>query len=82
MSSLASQFGQSFSNHPLRMGFLRWQCRVRQMAMRDKDGRPYLRRMPASRPQRVCGAVLHTEAWSVPRPPARPRPNRPPRSTR
>ncbi|MGR3316171.1 hypothetical protein [Roseovarius indicus] len=40
MSSLASQFGQSFSNHPLRMGFLRWQCRVRQMAMRDKDGRP------------------------------------------
>lgn len=40
MSSLASQFGQSFSDHPLRMGFLRWQCRVRQMAMRDKDGRP------------------------------------------
>ena len=49
---------------------------------RDEDGRPYLRRMPASRPQRVCGAVLHTEAGSVPRPPAPPRPNRPPRSTR
>ncbi len=40
MSSLASQLGQSFSNHPLRAAFLRWQCRVRQMAMRDKDGRP------------------------------------------
>jgi len=23
-----------------RLGFLRWQCRVRQMLMRDKDGRP------------------------------------------
>ena len=40
MSSLASQLGQSFSDHPLRMGFLRWQCRVRQMAMRDNEGRP------------------------------------------
>ena len=40
MSSLASQLGQSFSDHPLRMGFMRWQCHVRQMAMRDKDGRP------------------------------------------
>lgn len=40
MSSLAPQFGQSFSNHPLRMGFLRWQCRVRQIAMRESEGRP------------------------------------------
>lgn len=40
MSSLAPQFGQSFSNHPLRAAFLRWQCRVRQMAMRENDGRP------------------------------------------
>ncbi len=40
MSSLASQLGQSFSDHPLRKGFMRWQCHVRQMAMRDKDGRP------------------------------------------
>jgi hypothetical protein len=40
MTSLASQFGESYSNHPLRMAFLRWQCRVRQMSMRDNDGRP------------------------------------------
>jgi len=46
MSSLASQFGQSFSDHPLRMGFLRWQCRVRQMAMRERDGRPDAGIMP------------------------------------
>ena len=46
MSSLTSQFGQSFSNHPLRKGFLRWQCRVRQMAMRDTEGRPDAAIMP------------------------------------
>lgn len=40
MSSVASQLGQSFSNHPLKMAFLRWQCRVRQLAMRERDGRP------------------------------------------
>ncbi len=40
MTSLASQFGLSQSNHPLRKAFLRWQCRVRQMSMRDNDGRP------------------------------------------
>ncbi|MEQ9259448.1 MAG: hypothetical protein RIG84_10130 [Roseovarius sp.] len=38
--SLASQLGRSYSDSPLRMGFLRWQCRVRQMAMREKEGRP------------------------------------------
>ncbi len=40
MSSVASQLGESYSNHPLRKAFLRWQCRVRQMSMRDQDGRP------------------------------------------
>jgi len=27
-------------DHPLRKAFLKWQCRVRQMAMRDNYGRP------------------------------------------
>ena len=40
MSSLATQLGQSFSDHPLRAAFLKWQCRVRQIAMRELDGRP------------------------------------------
>lgn len=72
MSSLASQFGQSFSDHPLRMGFLRWQCRVRQMAMRDKDGRPDDAIMPdvilpgESEPLGAIITVLNkTPAYSV-----------------
>lgn len=40
MSSIAAQLGQSYSDHPLRKAFLRWQCRVRQMSMRDEDGKP------------------------------------------
>ncbi len=41
MSSVsASILGQTFSDHPLRLAFLRWQCRVRQVAMRDHEGRP------------------------------------------
>lgn len=40
MSSFATQLGQSYSDHPLRRAFLRWQCRVRQMSMRDNEGRP------------------------------------------
>lgn len=47
MSSLAAQFGQSFSDHPLRKAFMKWQCRVRQMSMRDDDGRPGDPIMPA-----------------------------------
>lgn len=38
--SLATILGQSTSEHPLRKAFLRWQCRTRQMAMRDLAGRP------------------------------------------
>ncbi len=47
MSSVATQLGQSYSDHPLRKAFLRWQCRVRQMSMRDQDGRPDDAIMPA-----------------------------------
>lgn len=47
MSSIAAALGTSFANHPLRNGFLKWQCRVRQIAMRDTDGRPDDAIMPA-----------------------------------
>lgn len=47
MSSLASQLGQSYSDHPLRLNFLKWQCRVRQLNMRETDGRPDDAIMPA-----------------------------------
>lgn len=40
MTSLGATFGQSYSTSPLRLGFLKWQCRVRQIAMRENDGRP------------------------------------------
>ncbi|MCR9146003.1 MAG: hypothetical protein NXH74_02255 [Rhodobacteraceae bacterium] len=40
MSSLAASLGQSYSDHPLRLAFLKWQCHVRQFAMRENDGRP------------------------------------------
>lgn len=40
MSSVAQLLGTSMSEHPLRMAFLRWQCRCRQIAMRERDGRP------------------------------------------
>ena len=40
MSSVAAQLGQSYSDHPLRKGFMKWQCHVRQIAMRERDGRP------------------------------------------
>ena len=40
MSSIAAMLGTSHNEHPLRNGFLKWQTRVRQIAMRDSDGRP------------------------------------------
>ena len=40
MSSIATTVGQSFVDHPLKKSFLKWQCRVRQIAMRDNQGRP------------------------------------------
>lgn len=33
--------------NPMRLQFLKWQCRVRQIAMRDKDGKPDAGIMPA-----------------------------------
>lgn len=47
MSSVAKLLGQSFDDHPLRTYFLKWQCRVRQNAMRDDHGRPDDGIMPA-----------------------------------
>lgn len=40
MSSIASVFGVNAEKHPLRDAFLKWQCRARQMSMRDNEGRP------------------------------------------
>ncbi|MEM7438702.1 MAG: hypothetical protein AAF393_03815 [Pseudomonadota bacterium] len=40
MSSMGGVLGVSYSDSPLRKAFMHWQCRVRQMAMRDYEGRP------------------------------------------
>lgn len=37
---LGTALGETYSTSPLRLAFLKWQCRVRQMSMRDNDGRP------------------------------------------
>jgi len=47
MSALSAALGESFSDAPLRKAFLKWQCRVRQMSMRDNHGRPDDGIMPA-----------------------------------
>jgi hypothetical protein len=46
MSTAEQILGMS-SRHPLKVAFLRWQCRVRQIAMRDRMGRPDDGIMPA-----------------------------------
>lgn len=38
--SIARALGTSFTDSPLRKAFLKWQCRCRQIAMRDNQGRP------------------------------------------
>ena len=38
--SIVQLFGKAPKNRELMERFLRWQCRVRQIAMRDKEGRP------------------------------------------
>lgn len=38
--SIASVLGGSMSDSRLKAAFMRWQCRVRQMAMRENEGRP------------------------------------------
>lgn len=40
MNSMARIFGVPESRHPLRDKFIGWQCRVRQLAMRENMGRP------------------------------------------
>jgi len=47
MTSLATQLGQTYSDHPLRQTFMKWQCRVRQLNMREGEGRPDDATMPA-----------------------------------
>ena len=40
MNSITPDFAAPQVNNPLRKGFLRWQCNVRQIAMREAQGRP------------------------------------------
>jgi len=40
MNNVSEVFGIDKASLALKEGFLRWQCRVRMMAMRDKEGRP------------------------------------------
>ena len=40
MTSISSLLGDSFVKHPVKDGFLKWQCHVRQMMMRDNLGKP------------------------------------------
>ena len=40
MTSLAAQLGIPMDDAPMRGAFLGWQCRVRQMMMRDHGGKP------------------------------------------
>jgi len=40
MSAVSALLGESQSDAPIKKAFLKWQCRVRQMAMRDNFGRP------------------------------------------
>lgn len=44
--STAALLGHTLSDNPLRMAFLRWQCRTRQIAMRENRGRPDASMMP------------------------------------
>ncbi len=37
---LGAVLGETFSDSALRKAFLKWQCRVRQIAMRENFGRP------------------------------------------
>ena len=47
MSSVAQVLGIAPEKHPLRDAFLKWQCHVRQIAMREREGRPDDAVMPA-----------------------------------
>jgi hypothetical protein len=47
MTTVAQLIGTPSANHPLKAAFLRWQCRVRHITMRDNHGRPDEAIMPA-----------------------------------
>ena len=47
MNSVSAVLGESFADHPLKNTFLKWQCLVRQIMMRDNGGRPDDSIMPA-----------------------------------
>lgn len=47
MSSVAPILGQSYTDSPMRKAFLKWQCRVRQIGVRELEGRPDDGIMPA-----------------------------------
>ena len=49
MSSLAKLLGSSIENHPKRNLFLKWQCHIRQMSIRQMDGKPDSAVMPTLR---------------------------------
>ena len=51
MSAISPAIGQSISNDALRLAFLKWQCRVRQLSMRDNLGRPDDTVMPTVYPE-------------------------------
>ncbi|MEM7188410.1 MAG: hypothetical protein AAF439_02250 [Pseudomonadota bacterium] len=58
-ASTARLLGLSPEPNPLRDAFLRWQCRVRQMMMRDDMGRPGDGIMPALTPAGAGGPMGH-----------------------
>ena len=40
MTSISSFLGECYVKHPIKQRFLKWQCHVRQMMMRDNLGKP------------------------------------------
>lgn len=40
MSSVSAALGQTFTDHPTKSAFLKWQCHIRQLMMREGQGRP------------------------------------------
>ena len=47
LGEMADWVGLPSTRNPLKDAFLRWQCRVRQIAMRERQGRPDDAIMPA-----------------------------------
>ncbi|QIE57388.1 hypothetical protein G5B40_19230 [Pikeienuella piscinae] len=72
MISLAAEFGIPPERSALRSGFLGWQCRVRQMMMREGGGRPSDAVMPEVTLDgedaplgRIITVLSKAPAWSV-----------------